>query len=199
MRCVRLWTRTCAYKIPSGIANCTNMQQRILRINWRKQQAKKPIGWGWSDCITASAPMKKRALNCFKMAEEMTRYRLINRLRALVNDANVYPLERDNSRLWRDMYAARLTDMSGNLDFAAKTYDAIGGTRGPIESCEDTHTVISRNLADETIFQQDGFQRLLAAHENVSSFFQTRILPNIDSPTLGLKVLSSTWRSRQST
>ena len=44
-----------------------------------------------------------------EMAEELTRYRLINRLRALLNDANTYPLERENSRLWREYYNARVS------------------------------------------------------------------------------------------
>ncbi|MGB9763675.1 MAG: hypothetical protein ACPLW7_06810, partial [Minisyncoccia bacterium] len=33
-----------------------------------------------------------------EMAEELVRYRFINRLRALLNDVNTYPLERENSR-----------------------------------------------------------------------------------------------------
>jgi ATP/maltotriose-dependent transcriptional regulator MalT len=39
-----------------------------------------------------------------EMAEELVRYRLVNRLRALLNDVNTYPLERENSRLWREYY-----------------------------------------------------------------------------------------------
>ncbi len=46
-------------------------------------------------------------------AEELTRSRLANRLRTLLNDAGTYPLEMENSRLWREYYAAR----QGMFDF----------------------------------------------------------------------------------
>ena len=42
------------------------------------------------------------------MAEELVRYRLVNRLRVLLNDANTYPLEHENSGLWREYYNVRL-------------------------------------------------------------------------------------------
>ncbi len=35
-------------------------------------------------------------------AEELTRYRLVNRLRTLLNGVGTYPLEAENSRLWRE-------------------------------------------------------------------------------------------------
>jgi hypothetical protein len=61
-----------------------------------------------------------------KIAEELVRYRLVNRLRALLNDANTYPLERENSRLWREYYNARLAHLEGRLTEAVKAYQAIG-------------------------------------------------------------------------
>jgi hypothetical protein len=60
-----------------------------------------------------------------KIAEELVRYRLVNRLRALLNDANTYPLERENSRLWREYYNARLAHLEGRLTEAVKAYQAI--------------------------------------------------------------------------
>ena len=60
-----------------------------------------------------------------EMAEELVRYRLVNRLRALVNDANTYPLERENSRLWREYYGARRADLEGNFTSAEKICQGI--------------------------------------------------------------------------
>ena len=50
-----------------------------------------------------------------EMAEDLTRFRLVNRLRALLNDVNTYPLDRENNRLWREYYGARLADFGGKL------------------------------------------------------------------------------------
>jgi len=60
-----------------------------------------------------------------EMAEELARYRLVNRLRALLNDVNTYPLERENSRLWREYYRARLRHLMDNPIEAEITYQAI--------------------------------------------------------------------------
>ena len=60
-----------------------------------------------------------------EMAEGLTRYRLVNRLRALLNDANTYPLERLNSRLWREYYGAKLIHLAGEPSEAEKVYRRI--------------------------------------------------------------------------
>jgi tetratricopeptide (TPR) repeat protein len=67
-----------------------------------------------------------------EMAEELVRYRLVNRLRALLNDVNTYPLERENSRLWREYYNARLAHLEARWNEAEKTYQAISEN----EKCE---------------------------------------------------------------
>jgi len=61
-----------------------------------------------------------------EMAEELLQYRLVNRLRALLNDANTYVLERENSRLWREYYNARLAHLETRLTEAEKVYQVIG-------------------------------------------------------------------------
>ncbi len=61
-----------------------------------------------------------------ELAEDLTRYRLVNQLRALLNDVNTYPLERENSRLWREYYNARLAHLEGQYIYAEKAYQAIG-------------------------------------------------------------------------
>jgi len=61
-----------------------------------------------------------------EMAKELVRYRLLNRLRALLNDVNTYPLERENSRLWREYYNARLAHLERRLTEAEKVYQLIG-------------------------------------------------------------------------
>jgi len=60
-----------------------------------------------------------------EMAEELVRYRMVNRLRALLNDANTYPLERENSRLWREYYSARILHLEGKKSVAQKQYEGI--------------------------------------------------------------------------
>ena len=61
-----------------------------------------------------------------KMAEELVRLQLVNRLRALLSDANTYPLEHENSRLWREYYNARLAQHEFRMADAEKVYQAIG-------------------------------------------------------------------------
>src|SRR3989442_9995055 len=61
-----------------------------------------------------------------EIAEELTRYRLVNRLRALLNDVNTYRLEQENSRLWREYYNARLAHMEARISLAEEIYRAIG-------------------------------------------------------------------------
>lgn len=61
-----------------------------------------------------------------EMAEELTRYRLVNRLRALLNDANTYPLERESNKLWREYYNARSAHLETRLSDAEKVYQTIG-------------------------------------------------------------------------
>jgi tetratricopeptide (TPR) repeat protein len=60
-----------------------------------------------------------------EMAEELARYRLVTRLRVLLDDVNTYPLERENSRLWRRYYDTRLVHFSGNVIDAEKIYQII--------------------------------------------------------------------------
>jgi tetratricopeptide (TPR) repeat protein len=59
------------------------------------------------------------------IAEELVRHRLVSRLRALINDANTYPLEQENNQLWREYYNARLAHLEEHLDDAEKVYKSI--------------------------------------------------------------------------
>ncbi len=61
-----------------------------------------------------------------ELAEELTRYRLVNRLRVLLNDVNSYPLALENSRQWREYYNARLAHWEGQRSYAEEVYQAIG-------------------------------------------------------------------------
>jgi tetratricopeptide (TPR) repeat protein len=61
-----------------------------------------------------------------ELAEELVRYRLVNRLRALLNDVNTYPLESENSKLWREYYNARLAQFDSRISYAEEMYQAIG-------------------------------------------------------------------------
>lgn len=55
-------------------------------------------------------------------AEELVCYRLVNQLRALMNDVNTYPLERESGRLWREYYKARLIHLEKRLSEAEAVY-----------------------------------------------------------------------------
>ena len=60
-----------------------------------------------------------------ELAEELTRYHLVNRLRALLNDVNTYLLERENSLLWREYFNAQLGYLEGERRRAQEVYQAI--------------------------------------------------------------------------
>ncbi len=64
--------------------------------------------------------------NLQELADELVRYQVVGRLRALVNDASSYPLQEENSRLWRRYYAARLDHLQGMTARAEAEYRAIG-------------------------------------------------------------------------
>lgn len=59
------------------------------------------------------------------MAEKLVRHRLVNPLRALLNDVNSYTLRQENSRLWRQYYNASLFHLEAKLDDAEREYEAI--------------------------------------------------------------------------
>lgn len=61
-----------------------------------------------------------------EIAENFTRYRMINRLSELLNDLNNFPLLRENSQLWREYYSARLMHLGGHYSTAVKVYQRIG-------------------------------------------------------------------------
>jgi tetratricopeptide (TPR) repeat protein len=61
-----------------------------------------------------------------ELAEELARYRMASQLRALLNDVNNYPMEHENSRLWRKYYNARLAHLGGQFNTAEKIYQAVG-------------------------------------------------------------------------
>lgn len=61
-----------------------------------------------------------------EIAEELTRYLLINRLRVLLNDVNTYQLNKLNSQLWRNYYNARLAHLEARFLQAEEVYQAIG-------------------------------------------------------------------------
>ena len=70
---------------------------------------------------------EKAGIEVFQgMADELVRYQLISRLRALLNDVNTYPLEHENSQLWREYYNGRLMQLELRFDEAEKVFQAIG-------------------------------------------------------------------------
>src|SRR6266567_3607255 len=61
-----------------------------------------------------------------EIAEEFARYRMVNRLRTLLNDVNNHPLEQENSRLWREYYNARLAHLGTQIKHSEQIYQALG-------------------------------------------------------------------------
>lgn len=57
--------------------------------------------------------------------DELIRYRLLNRFREIVNDFNTYPLDDQNSKLWREYYNAQLAYLLREYDAARDTYKRI--------------------------------------------------------------------------
>jgi ATP/maltotriose-dependent transcriptional regulator MalT len=67
-----------------------------------------------------------KAIRSFRdVAEQLVRAQWIARLRGLASDANTYPLELENSRLWRRYYAARLEQLVGHTATAESEYRTI--------------------------------------------------------------------------
>jgi tetratricopeptide (TPR) repeat protein len=63
-----------------------------------------------------------------EMAEELARYRLLGRLRILLNDSSTYPLEEKDSKLWKEFYAARLAQLGSQWEISERIYEAISAT-----------------------------------------------------------------------
>lgn len=63
-----------------------------------------------------------------EMAEELVRFRLVNRLRTLLNDVNTFQLERENSKLWRQYYSGRLLYLEARFVNAAKVFESISSS-----------------------------------------------------------------------
>lgn len=59
------------------------------------------------------------------MAEELAHFGMVNRLRALLNDVNTYPLKRRNGKLWREYYSARVSHLEGRLENAKERYSKL--------------------------------------------------------------------------
>ena len=60
-----------------------------------------------------------------KMAGDWEQFRLINQLRTLLNDVNMYPLERENNKLWREYYNAKLKYLDLRAAEAEKAYQLL--------------------------------------------------------------------------
>jgi tetratricopeptide (TPR) repeat protein len=59
------------------------------------------------------------------MAEELVRYRFVNRMRTLLNDVETYPLQEENSRLWRNCYSAWVALLETKTVEAETLYETI--------------------------------------------------------------------------
>jgi len=60
-----------------------------------------------------------------EMAEELTRFRFINRLRVLLSDVSTYSVRDEKSKLWQEYYWARLMHLDIQIPNAEKIYKTI--------------------------------------------------------------------------
>jgi tetratricopeptide (TPR) repeat protein len=72
-----------------------------------------------------NADEESGSLRFQELAEELTAYRLANRLRVVLNDVNTYPFATENSRLWKEYYSARLVHLEAQFVEAEEVYQAI--------------------------------------------------------------------------
>jgi tetratricopeptide (TPR) repeat protein len=56
---------------------------------------------------------------------ELVHFRLVDRLKVLLNDAGTYPLEYENTKMWRGYFIARLAQLEGRLSDAEEVYAKI--------------------------------------------------------------------------
>lgn len=64
-----------------------------------------------------------------EMAEKLLRYRLVNRLRGLLNDVNTQLLQKENSLLWRQYYNLQLAYLEGAVTDIAQAYQTLSESR----------------------------------------------------------------------
>lgn len=69
-----------------------------------------------------------------KSAEDLVRYQLPASLNTLLNDVNNYPLQSENSQLWREYYQTRLKEMEGKTAEVVEVYQGIAEN----EAAEET-------------------------------------------------------------
>jgi tetratricopeptide (TPR) repeat protein len=99
-----------------------------------------------------------------EMAEELARYRLVNRLRALLNDVNTYPLERENSRLWREYYNARRMQLDRYVDEAETAYSQLIAKTARVDAWlhrKALFSLLNTLTRVERTFQPNGIVRAL--------------------------------------
>jgi len=111
-------------------------------------------------------------------AEELVRYRLMNRLRTLLNDVNGYPLQRGDSCLWRKYYNSRLDHFHKRLQDAEITYRQLLEEVPPLD--RHLHARVLLSWAEiltrpERLSQPGGPRQALSVLEDCE-----RILPEHD-------------------
>ncbi len=113
-----------------------------------------------------------------EMAEELAQYGFVNHLRILLNDVSTYPLEEQNSRLWKEYYDALLAKLESRAEEAEKNLYRIGNHHAAEPRLKgyalcDWATIRTRT---RFILQPGGLEALIQAIERSNSF-----LPDSDS------------------
>ncbi len=131
-----------------------------------------------------------------EIAEGLTRYRLVNRLRILLNDVNTYSLEREKSKLWLKYYNARLLYL---LDYrqnyrieAERVYQEI------VESSSADLILRAHALHDWGMIQRERRIMIPAVVDKAISCFEEslKIAPLDNKLALSLLELSPIYRDK---
>lgn len=102
-------------------------------------------------CVCAN---EKEGTKIFiKKAEEFVQYRFQDRLRTLLNDVNTYPLEQENSILWRKYYFTRLRDHAGRVHFD----EIMEGYEEILKICDDSYLRAKILLRQIEILERDEY------------------------------------------
>lgn len=114
---------------------------------------------------------------------------LLNQLRVLLNDVNTYPLEHENSLLWRRYYNTRLAYTEGHFVQAEGMYQAIGENEQAEPKLRayalcDLGSILARNVR---LNQPGGVEKALKVLER-----SQRFAPQIDA-----KLVSIFWNIRR--
>ena len=184
--------RTYAYRTPNDIARLHECAAEYFEKRLEKVTGEEAERLGLERLYHRIRANEEAGIKLFQeMAEELTRYRFVNRLRVLLNDAKTYPFQHDSSRAWTEYYNARLAQLEHHFTDAERMCTAIGENRvydaklRAYALCDLGEILIRR----ERICQSGVLQRAKSVLES-----SQRLAPKMDAKLIfSLSHLSATY------